>query len=316
MKKNWLYTCLIVLFCTGMFVSCDDVSDNPVPVTPTQTEETTESATEEEEETPQVPTVEDLTLKVSDAKGFTDWGGFTPVSETAFTVQNWATGGWEFETALSQDDYCGVEFAFEATSVKRVTFTITFEGGETQAIDVPSGSTGFSADFAYSGGIKKLVFSYGDWDEGVPGDVTFNFTKAVVKAHSTGAVTELAFADLVDDTKDTANKVLTLNRYASYPNWTFDPVISGDTYEKVVVTFAEPIPDDGIQINAEGETDDWGGTKIAGLTKGATKVTAYFSAKPGVNIKSVGFYYSYNSKQGKDDVTKLKIAKVELVKKP
>lgn len=266
---------------------------------------------------------EDLTLNPADAKGFSVgeegvWG-FTPVSETAFTVQNWATGGWEFETALSQDDYCGVEFAFEATSVKRVTFTITFEGGETQAIDVPSGSTGFSADFAFSGGIKKLVFSYGDWDGGVPGDVTFNFTKAVVKAHSTGEVTQLSFADLNpgEDTslKDDDNQTITLNRYSTYPAWYFDPAIISDDYEKVVITFAEPIPDEGIQLNAESDTDGWSGTQIAGLTKGASKVTAYFSAKPSVNIKSIGFYYSWNSKQGTDDQTTLKIAKAELVKK-
>lgn len=265
----------------------------------------------------------DLTLNPADAKGFSVgeegvWG-FTPVSETAFTVQNWATGGWEFETALSQDDYCGVEFAFEATSVKRVTFTITFEGGETQAIDVPSGSTGFSADFAFSGGIKKLVFSYGDWDAGVPGDVTFNFTKAVVKAHSTGEVTELTFADLNPgenaSIKDDANQAITLTRYSTYPAWYFDPALNSDDYEKVVITFAEAIPDDGIQLNAESDTDDWSGTQIAALTKGASKVTAYFSAKPGASIKSVGFYYSWNSKQGTDDQTTLKIAKAELVKK-
>ena len=86
-------------------------------------------------------------------------------------------------------------------------------------------------------------------------------------------------------------------------------------HEKVVITFAEPIPDEGIQLNAESDTDGWSGTQIAGLTKGASKVTAYFSAKPGVNIKSIGFYYSWNSKQGTDDQTTLKIAKAELVKK-
>lgn len=266
----------------------------------------------------------DLTLNPADAKGFSVgeegvWG-FTPVSETAFTVQNWATGGWEFETALSQDDYCGVEFAFEATSVNRVTFTITFEGGEKQEIDVPSGSTGFSADFAYSGGIKKLVFSYGDWGDGVPGDVTFNFTKAVVKANSTGEVTELTFANLNPgedaSIKDDANQAVTLTRYSTYPAWYFDPALNSDDYEKVVITFAEAIPEDGLQLNCECDGDGWSGKSLVGLTKGATKTTAYFSAKPGASIKSIGFYYAWNSKQGIDDVTTLKIAKAELVKKP
>ena len=261
---------------------------------------------------------EDLTLNPADAKGFTDWGGFTPVSETAFTVQNWATGGWEFETALSQDDYCGVEFAFEATSVKRVTFTITFEGGETQDIDVPSGSTGFSADFAYSGGIKKLVFSYGDWDEGVPGDVTFNFTKAVVKANSTGEVIELSFADLSEPgegsegyTKDADNKSITINQYTWASYWSFAPAISSDDYEKIVVTFAESVPEAGLTINAEVTEDaNWQGTTIGSITKGATKATAYFSALPGASITRVGFFLDWQA-----ETATLKIVKVELVKK-
>ena len=262
-----------------------------------------------------VQAASDLTLNPADAKGFTDWGGFTPVSGTAFTVQNWATGGWEFETALSQDDYCGVEFAFEATSVKRVTFTITFEGGETQAIDVPSGSTGFSADFAYSGGIKKLVFSYRDWDEGVPGDVTFNFTKAVVKANSTGEVVELPFANLSDPTegytKDADNQTITIGQYIWASYWSFDPAISSDDYEKIVVTFAEAIPVDGLTINAEVEGDtSWCGTAIGNLTKGATKATAYFSALPGASITRVGFFLDWQAASAT-----LKIAKVELVKK-
>ena len=160
--------------------------------------------------------------------------------------------GWEFETALSQDDYCGVEFAFEATSVKRVTFTITFGGGETQAIDVPSGSTGIKADFAFDGGIKKLVFSYSDWDDDVPSTVTFNFTKAVVKANSTGEVVELPFADLSESstktnddsststyTKGADGQTISLDNYMWASYWSFDPAISSDDYEKIVITFAE-----------------------------------------------------------------------------
>jgi hypothetical protein len=132
-------------------------------------------------------------------------------------------------------------------------------------------------------------------------------------------VTELTFADLNPgedaSLKDDDNQTITLTRYSTYPAWYFDPAIISDDYEKVVITFAEPVPDEGIQLNAESDTDGWSGTQIAALTKGASKVTAYFSAKPGVNIKSIGFYYSWNSKQGTDDQTTLKIAKVELFKK-
>ena len=49
MKKNWLYICLSVLFCIGLFASCDDVYDNPVPVPPAQTEETTEPTSGDDE---------------------------------------------------------------------------------------------------------------------------------------------------------------------------------------------------------------------------------------------------------------------------
>ena len=52
MKKNWLYICLSVLFCIGLFASCDDVFDNPVPVPPAQTEETTEPTSGDDEEDP------------------------------------------------------------------------------------------------------------------------------------------------------------------------------------------------------------------------------------------------------------------------
>lgn len=261
---------------------------------------------------------EDLTLNVSETVAFGDWG-FDNSAVPTLNVSNWAAGGgWQFETALSQDDYCGVDFTMEPTVGAHVTFTITYEGGETQSLDIPEGTTSIKTDFAFNGGITQIGFSHGDWEGGADPAV-ISITSAVVKAHSKGEVTELNFADLNpgEDTslKDDANQTITLNRYSTYPAWYFDPAIISDDYEKVVITFAEPIPDEGIQLNAESDTDGWSGTQIAGLTKGASKVTAYFSAKPGVNIKSIGFYYSWNSKQGTDDQTTLKIAKAELVKK-
>ena len=261
---------------------------------------------------------EDLTLNVSETVAFGDWG-FDNSAVPTLNVSNWAAGGgWQFETALSQDDYCGVDFTMEPTVGAHVTFTITYEGGETQSLDIPEGTTSIKTDFAFNGGITQIGFSHGDWEGGADPAV-ISITSAVVKAHSKGEVTELNFADLNpgEDTslKDDANQTITLNRYSTYPAWYFDPAIISDDYEKVVITFAEPVPDEGIQLNAESDTDSWSGTQIAALTKGASKVTAYFSAKPGVNIKSIGFYYSWNSKQGTDDQTTLKIAKAELVKK-
>ena len=261
---------------------------------------------------------EDLTLNVSETVAFGDWG-FDNSAVPTLNVSNWAAGGgWKFASALSQNDYCGVDFTMEPTVGTHVTFTITYEGGETQSLDIPEGTTAIKTDFAFNGGITQIGFSHGDWEGGAdPAVITI--TSAVVKAHSTGEVVELAFANLNpgEDTslKDDANQTITLNRYSTYPAWYFDPAFSSDDYEKVVITFAEPIPDEGIQLNAESDTDGWSGTQIAGLTKGASKVTAYFSAKPGVNIKSIGFYYSWNSKQGTDDQTTLKIASAKLVKK-
>ena len=261
---------------------------------------------------------EDLTLNVSETVAFGDWG-FSNENAPALEVSNWAAGGgWQFATPLSQDDYCGVDFTLEPTVGAHVSFTITFEGGETQSVDVPEGTTSITTDFAFNGGITKIGFSHGDWEGGAdPAVITI--VKAVVKAHSTGEVTVLSFADLYpgedESIKDNENQTVTLTRYSTYPCWQFEPAIASDDYEKVVITFAEPIPDEGIYLNAESADDNWSGTTIAGLTKGATKVTAYFSQKPGVDIKSVGFYYSWNSKQGTDDETTLKIAKAELVKK-
>ena len=263
----------------------------------------------------------DLTLNASETVAFDSWG-FDNSAAPTLNFSNWsAGGGWQFETALSQDDYCGVDIAFNATTETHVTFFIDYEGGAEQSIDVPTGSTSIKVDFAYTGGITKIGFKYGDWEEATINEngCSITITSAVVKANSTGEVVELAFADLNpgedESIKDAANQTITLTRYSTYPAWYFDPAISSDDYEKIVVTFGEAIPDEGIQLNCEAEGDDWSGTSLVGLTKGATKVTAYFSAKPGASIKSIGFYYSWNSKQGTDDVTMLKIASAKLIKK-
>ena len=247
--------------------------------------------------------VNDLRLNVA------EWG-FNNSAAPTINLGNWASGGgWQFATALSQDDYCGVDLTFEATTETHVTFMICYEGGDEQDIDVPTGSTGIKADFAFDGGITKIGFKYGDWEDATKKDAaSITITSAVVKAHSTGEVVELPFADLNDDTKDEASKAVTLNRYVSSPCWTFTPALSSDDYEKVVVTFAEAIPEEGLTLRVNGED-------AAGLVCGATKVTYYFYA--GVSIESIGFFYSWNSKQGDTDeapTATLKIAKVELVK--
>ena len=138
---------------------------------------------------------EDLTLNVSETVAFGDWG-FDNSAAPTLNVSNWAAGGgWKFASALSQNDYCGVDFTMEPTVGAHVTFTITYEGGETQSLDIPEGTTSIKTDFAFNGGITQIGFSHGDWEGGAdPAVITI--TSAVVKAHSTGEVVELAFANL------------------------------------------------------------------------------------------------------------------------
>ena len=74
---------------------------------------------------------EDITLNPSETVAFGDWG-FDNSAAPTFNFSNWsAGGGWKFSTALSQDDYCGIDFTMEPTVGAHVTFTITYEGGET-----------------------------------------------------------------------------------------------------------------------------------------------------------------------------------------
>ena len=253
----------------------------------------------------------DLTLNPAETVAFGDWG-FDKSAAPTLTFTNWAAGGgWQFATPLSQDDYCGVDFAMEPTVGNHVTLTITFEGGETQDIDVPAGTTSIKAGFAFNGGITKIGFSHGDYEGGVdPAVITI--TSAVVKANSTGTVTELTFANLGGDTKDETEQSVTFGNYNWSVYWSFDPAISSDDYEKIVVTFAEAVPVSGLTINAQ-VTDDasWCGSTLGSITKGGTKATAYFSALPGASITRVGFFLDWQAASAT-----LKIAKVELVKKP
>ena len=258
----------------------------------------------------------DLTLNPAETVAFGDWG-FDNSGAPTLNFGNWAGGGgWQFDTALSQDDYCGVEIAFEATTETHVTFFIDYEGGAEQSIDVPTGSTGIKADFAFDGGITKIGFKYGDWEATAnENGCSITITSAVVKANSTGEVVELPFADLSEPTegytKDADNQTITIGKYTWASYWSFDPAILSDDYEKIVVTFAEAVPVSGLTINAEVEGDEsWCGTAIGSITKDGTKATAYFSELPGAAITRVGFFLDWQA-----ETATLKIAKVELVKK-
>lgn len=259
---------------------------------------------------------EDLSLNVAETVSFSGWG-FTNENAPTITISNWASGGWEFATPLSQSDYSGVDITLEPTTENHVNLVIKYVGDAEQTVNVPTGSTNVRADFILEGDIARIGFSYGDW-EGGPEEANITIINALVVSDSEGEVIELPFADIVsgdDCVKDDENQSLTLTRYSSYPCWVFDPALVSDEYEKIIVTFAEPIPEEGLEIKAESEDDEWSGTTITGMTKGASKAVAYFSNKPGVNIKSIGFFYSWNNKQGVDDNVTIKVAKAELIKK-
>ena len=262
---------------------------------------------------------QDLTLSVSETVMFGDWG-FDNSAAPTLNFSNWADGGgWVFATPLSQDDYCGVDVAFEATTETHVTFMIFFEGGAEQDIDVPMGSTGIKAGFAFDGGITKMGFKYGDWEATAnENGASITIISVVVKANSTGEVVELPFADLSEPaegsdgyTKDAATQSITINNYTWASYWSFDSAIQSDDYEKIIVTFAEAVPVAGLTINAQVTEDaSWCGTAIGSVTKNATKATAYFSALPGASITRIGFLLDWQATSAT-----LKIAKVELVKK-
>ena len=263
----------------------------------------------------------DLTLKPSETVAFGSWG-FNNSGAPTLVISNWAEGGWQFDTALSQDDYCGVDFTFEATTEKHVTFKIFYEGDAVQEIDVPTGSTSIKAGFAFDGGITKIGFKYGDHEVDEDGNSTANpngasitITSAVVKANSTGEVTELTFAALNEPeagsesyTKDAETQSITINQYTWASYWSFDPAIQSDDYEKIVVTFAEAVPVSGLTISEGG---DWPSTTLGSIANGATKATGYFSAKPGASIARIGFFQDWQAASAT-----VKIASVKLYKKP
>ena len=263
---------------------------------------------------------EDLPLNPSETVAFGDWG-FDNSGTPTLNFGNWAGGGgWQFATPLSQDDYCGVEFAFNATTETHVTFFINYEGGAEQDIDVPTGSTAIKADFAFFGGITKMGFKYGDWEATAnENGASITITSAVVKANSTGQIVELPFADLSEPgegsegySKDADSQTITIGKYTWASFWSFDPAILSDDYEKIVVTFAEAVPVSGMTINAQVVDDaSWSGTAIGSVTKDGTKSTAYFSALPGAAITRIGFFLDWQA-----ETATVKIAKVELVKKP
>ena len=254
----------------------------------------------------------DFTLNMAYANNFNNWGTFN-VSENTIEVAQWSEGGWP--VSLNKDKYCGVDFSFTETTAK-ITLKIVYADATEQSIEIPAGSTHIAADFIQNANISKIGFRHGDNDNS--SNVSITITSAVVKAESTGEVTELSFSNLTtgeNTTRDNENNSFTMPCYKWETYWAFSPAISSDDYEKVVITFSEAIPNKSnlaIHAHENSGSDAWNGTQIGTLTGGTNKATAYFSSKPGVNIDQLGFYFGWNDGE---TATTLKIASVKLVKK-
>ena len=218
-----------------------------------------------------------------------------PLDLAANGVSDDHGGGWSFANALSQDNYCGINFDVNVTG-SNVKLLVFYAGGEKQTIEVPTGNSTINADFIYLGNISKIGFGN---STGTAATITIN--SAVVKAESKGEVTELSFSNLTtgeNTTRDNEHNSFTMPCYTSGAYWAFSPAISSDDYEKVVITFSEAIPDKpNLNIHAHAGSDEWDGTQIGTLTGGTNKATAYFSSKLGVNIDQLGFYFGWNDGQ-------------------
>ena len=255
----------------------------------------------------------DRPLYVENTSGFGGWGFNSDASASTITLSAWVHddgGGWSFANALSQDNYCGINFDVNVTG-SNVKLLVFYAGGEKQTIEVPTGNSTINADFIYLGNISKIGFGNSTGTE-----ATITINSAVVKAESKGEVTELSFSNLTtgeNTTRDNENNSFTMPCYKWETYWAFSPAISSDDYEKVVITFSEAIPDKpNLNIHAHAGSDGWNGTQIGTLIGGTNKATAYFSSKPGVNIDQLGFYFGYN--EGETAST-LKIASAKLYKK-
>ena len=257
----------------------------------------------------------DITVTSAVVKARADGDLTLAKSGTILSFGRWSECGWSFGRALDKDKYYGIEMSFDEVNLTNLSLKIKYANESVQEVNVAKGSTTLSVEFNQYSNITGIYFYYNDYSylDGSGNNATINFTSAVVKAESTGEVTELAFADLGGDGHDNENKSFTLAHYSWAHYWSFDPAINSDDYEKIVVTFAEAVPQNDLSINAEVTSDaSWNGTNIGDITKDATKATAYFGTLSSASITRVGFYFS------KYDVetTTLKIASAKLYKKP
>ena len=260
----------------------------------------------------------DITVTSAVVKARADGDLTLAESGTILSFGRYSDYGWSFGRALDKDKYYGIEMSFNEVNWTNLSLKIKYANESVQEVNVAKGSTTLSVEFNQYSNITGIYFYYNDYDrlDGSDNNATINFTSAVVKAESTGKVTELPFAKLSESTegytKDADNQTITIGQYKWASYWSFDPAINRDDYEKIVVTFAEAVPQSDLSINAEVTGDaNWNGTNIGDITKDATKATAYFSTLSSASITRVGFYFN----KWDVDETTLKIASAKLYTK-
>ena len=185
---------------------------------------------------------DDLTLNVSETVAFGEWG-FSK-SDNTVTINDWADGGgWVFDTALSKNDYYGVDFTFGAATTEEVKLIIVYNDATptTQEIAVPSGSTNIHAVFNTNEDIKKIGFKMSV--EGHQGDYSTNITitSAVVKAWTDGNLS-------IKVPGVNENSTITLGQWATNDTWVFGKTLSQDNYSGIDLTFSKTTAKITLQI--------------------------------------------------------------------
>ena len=228
----------------------------------------------------------DVTLNVGEITAF-DYG-LSNKSESSFTVTNWGTVGWTFDTALSQDDYYGVEFTVTASTANaklKIIYDETYTDGEDvknyeQVIDIPSGGPStIVTHFSYDYKIKKIGFR-----EHSGGSTDITVTSAVVKAYDSDKdfTLNMTYAKNFNDW-GTFNVSENTIEVALWSEGGWSVSLNKDKYCGVDFSFTEETTAKiYLKIVYADATD-----QSIEIPVGSTHITAYFSHN--ANISKIGF---------------------------
>ena len=246
---------------------------------------------------------DDLTLNVGGIGQF-DGYGLSNQSGSSFTVENWATVGWTFDTALSQDDYYGVEFTVTASTANAKlkiiydeTYTYTDNNEEKtanyeQIIDIPSGTSTIVTHFSYNYNIKKIGFR-----EHSTESTEITVTSAVVKAWGNDIPLNVATTTNFSDWGFSySDNTITVSRYAPGGGWQFAHPISNTLYSGIDLTFSELAKKMTLRITYANSTEC-----SYEIPEGSTHIAVGFDVDS--NISKIGFYHGDNDNSNNVSIT-------------